>query len=473
MSLYQSFCDNLAILQVKQPKYVELLGSELDGPKHEPIVSLGDKMLKSLLKLAKKGESFFTNVPAEYINKLIQSIQMYQDLIEPRKIFGGLCPCLKPPRKGPEYDRKYCWTTAHIVTSIFFPIAILADNKAESLNFESVRYSDYIIKMNDLFKILNKINNKSNEAATREKVKIELLNAVDSVDRFVKFYFENNEDVFKKEVKRRLKSIKELLEPIASNVDGTPASSSKVPLGRRVIVKAQSSLQEIMNSAAAIALSKAKDSLYSLDDLTKILKRYRDDELSSFNTLEDEINNKEFRNDLHRLREDSEIVYNDASSKMRDALKRWQSVKKESFSRPVASLEEPNTNNQSNNGLISPDPSKIGKNVAKFAGKSGEVVGDVANGVTDAFRTVAGDFTQLTGAGFNIASSGASNVMNAGVGVVNMPAKMAKGILGFEDKQPEQPKEKNALSKAANFLGFEDSSPPPKNSGMKLPKLGL
>ena len=324
---YQIFLDALTQLEEDQSFFEAELGQELQGIHHEELVRLGGKMGKKLRLFANVGQSFAESLQPDFLTKVIQTVQEYEHLIMPPKVFGGFCPCLKPARDGPEYDKKFRATLAKVVATLFVCQAVVIENAGEKLNMDSMHFVDYSNRMNTLHTTLGSISTKGNEQA-REGCRVELLASVDAVNRFMKSFDADTEE-FRAESRRRLASTSELLS--------IPAEGG---IGRRILVKAQSSLQEIMNSAAFVSMKKSKESMAALESLATDLKNARDSEISAFNEMESKMQESNLMDVLHRLREDSEVVHSEASCKLRDAIKRWATVKKQSSPRAVAEYRE-------------------------------------------------------------------------------------------------------------------------------------
>jgi len=97
--------------------------------------------------------------------------------------------------------------------------------------------------MSEIFKTLENIQNKNTETA-KENARVELLSALEKVNKFLRTFEEETEE-FKNEALRRATMAHEILE--THNKDIT----------RRTLVSAQASLQEIMNSAADVSMVKS------------------------------------------------------------------------------------------------------------------------------------------------------------------------------------------------------------------------
>jgi hypothetical protein len=345
-SQYQTFLSLLQQFAQDQTFYEsDLLNSEeLDGKEHEDIIKLGGVMSKRLQKFAEKGEGFAETLPNDFLPKLMDAIQSYQLLIVPPKPFGGFCPCLKPARSGVEYEKKMLVTKAKMVSVIFISYAVIIENKGEQHNMDSMHYADYCNKMNNVFSQLNEVKLMNSNVSEKglEANRKKLLACTESVDKFILHFGESGgSEEFKTVAQRRIRAAQESLAQQRQNANAKD-NPGAINTARRQLINVQASLQEVMNSAAAISAEQAKVNLDSLDNLTKILKKSRDVEVNQFNEMEEKMVEYVLMDVLHRLREDSEVIHSDASSKLRDSIKRWESVKKQSQPRKVAEyIEEP------------------------------------------------------------------------------------------------------------------------------------
>lgn len=336
-SPYQAFLEKLSQLEQDQSLYESELqtNEELQGLKHEEVIKLGGLMCKRLQKFAEKGQDFADSLPPDFVPKLRDAMVSYQTLIVPPKLFGGFCPCLKPSRDGPEYEKKLLYTKAKMVSVVFLAQAVLIENKGEQHNMDSVQYADYVSKMNIVFKSLDDVKYGNNEKSL-EAARKKLLAASEGVDRFVQLFGEyGGKKEFKQEAVRRIRQVQELLNNRPTGPDGNPQ-----PISRRILIKTQSSMQEIMNSAAAISLTQAKDNLKNLESLTKLLKKSRDLELAQFSQMEEQLLEYNLQDELARAREECEIMHSEASVKLKDATKRWTAVKNQSVPRKVVEYDD-------------------------------------------------------------------------------------------------------------------------------------
>eukprot|EP01036_Dinobryon_divergens_P030405 gene30405-39647_t len=376
MASYQDFLDYLAQLQEDQSLFESELGTaELQGVQHEEIVKMGKQLLKKLRQFAKMGRSFAETLPPDFVSKLTDSIVCYRDLIMPPKVCGGYCPCLKPARSE--------------------------------------------IKCSGSEKAL-------------ENARKKLQPCIVSIEKFISNFEEDfSEGSFKVDATRRLKSTQELLVSRQQASDGEGISTG-MPISRRVLVKAQSTLQEIMNSAANISSAKAKEHLLELDKLSTDLKKARDQEINTFNHLEDGMHENNLMDMLHRLREDSEVLHSDANSKVRDSIKRWSTVKTLSVPRKVVEYQEETEYLKPGSISIGPppiadiDPTKL---IKKTGTKMNSMGQQLAFGVVNVVQVA----TSEVGSVAFQSAMGVKNIASIGA---NSAAKAAKSALGTDSDPP-------------------------------------
>lgn len=356
---YQLFLDSLSQVEQDQSLFETELQDELQGIHHEELVKMGSLMITRLKDFANMGKFFAEQQPVDLLTKLTEALQEYELLLMPPKVFGGFCPCLKPARSGSEYDKRYLYTRSKVVSATYLSHSVIIESKAEKINMDSMHFADYTNKMNSLFNMLSSISTKGNED-TRNNAKKELLAALEMVNRFMRSFEEETKD-FQNEVKRILTETSDLL-----SARSLPDAQ---PISRRILVKAQSSMQEIMNSSAEVSMVRAKEMLVALDLLGKELVEARENEVKDFNDLEDAMTMLNQADVLNRLREDSEIVHSDTSCKIRDATKRWSTVKAQSAPRPVVEYTEETVMNSSismkGSGAVGDSTHKIMSEVGK------------------------------------------------------------------------------------------------------------
>jgi hypothetical protein len=418
---FEAFVNALNQLEQDQTLYESELGNDdLTGVKHEEIVKLGGILCKRFQKLAEKGQSFADTLAPDFLPKLTESMFVYQDLIMPPKVFGGFCPCLKPARSGVEYDRKFLTAKSKMVSGVFLTQAVLIEHKGEQHNMESMHYADYANKMNKVFDFLSDIRCNAKNEKMLESARKKLLAAVEHVDKFVQHFGDSSSSSssggkieFKVEALRRIRAAQDLL------TSSRPVSAEGVamPVGPRMLVKAQSSLQEIMNSAAAIASTQARENLHALDALQRLLKKSREIEVNQFNAMEDEMNELNLLDLLSRLREDSELLHSDANSKLRDAVKRWTAIKTQAVPRKVAEYKEDFESSSSSSStmlMASSLPGNPDLKVFQGAGNKIKTVGRFAEMITkEAVTGVGGVVGEVRSFAQNSAAEVKNNATNA------------------------------------------------------------
>ena len=431
---YQIFLDALTQLEEDQSFFEAEVGQELQGIHHEQLVRLGGKMTKKLRLFANVGKSFAESLQPDFLVKIIETIHEYGHLIMPPKVFGGFCPCLKPARDGPEYDKKFRAVFAKVVSTLFVCQAVVIENAGEKLNMDSMHFQDYVNRMNTIQTTLGSISTRGNEHA-REGCRIELLASVEAVNRFMTS-FDTDTEEFKAESNRRLSSTRELLS--------IPADGG---IGRRILVKAQSSLQEIMNSVASVSMKKSRESLTTLDALSKDLKSARDIEVSMFTEMESKMQESNLLDLLHRLREDSEVVHSDSGSKLRDGTKRWTSVKNQSAPRPVAEYSEDAVIRAPSITTHGPELPSIG--IEGFIRDTGTIIGNTGKKAVTLPGKAAADGVKAT---MGFVNMGVTGVVKGSKDAVN----------GFSNGATKVVKAgKTAVQPVEKLFGIETDPPPP------------
>ena len=113
---YQTFLVALGQLEQDQSLFESMVGEELVGLHHENLVRVGGKMCHKLKLFSDLGESYAATLASDFVLKCTDAIQEYEALLMPPKVFGGLCPCLKTARDGPEYDRRFMVVMAKVLS---------------------------------------------------------------------------------------------------------------------------------------------------------------------------------------------------------------------------------------------------------------------------------------------------------------------------------------------------------------------
>ena len=184
---YQKFLEALAQLEEDQSLFESEIGQELNGIHHENIIVLGGKMAKKLKIFASGGRNFAEGLQPDFISKITEAIEEYEHLIMPPKVCGGFCPCLKPARDGPEYDKKFRATMAKMVSTLFVCQAVVIEHRGEKINMDSMHFAEYANRMNTVHSHLCAISTTGNEQA-REGCRVELLASADSISKFMTLF---------------------------------------------------------------------------------------------------------------------------------------------------------------------------------------------------------------------------------------------------------------------------------------------
>lgn len=398
----------------------QIAAEEIHDERHDDLVASGEEMLNRLQDFIKLGSSYIdTNVQPDTLYKMIEAIYELTNLMLPPKLMGGYCPCFKPKRSGGDYDKRFYLTESRLILIAFLSQAAVVDHSAEQLNDDSAYYSSITKKMNVVFNTLSEIKTQGNDKI-REKAKNELAAACDTVNRFVKTHFgEDPEQAeFNAEATRRILQTNELLTS-RSHSDGAPgidtngSSSSprsgkdnNAPISRRILVKAQSSLQEIMNSAAAITMNKAKTANRELDDYADNLQCSYEKATKTLGSLRKRMKEHALGDVLVRQKDDCENAFNDANRKIEDAVKRWNTVAAQSKTRIVAEYNEddfPEKKSQGINASDLKDPQKLmaktGKTMQKVGVQGKGVMKDVLKTAVGIGQLIGEDLRSLTGGG--------------------------------------------------------------------------
>ena len=72
----------------------------------------------------------------------------YTELLMPKKVFGGLCSCLKPARSGTVYEKRYFNVRSKLVQAKLGGIAAVIEMKGESLYDDAQSYIKYAKDLN-------------------------------------------------------------------------------------------------------------------------------------------------------------------------------------------------------------------------------------------------------------------------------------------------------------------------------------
>jgi hypothetical protein len=200
-----------------------------------------------------------------------------------------------------------------------------------------------------------------------------------------------------------------------------------------------------MNSAALVSQGKAKESLKQLDSLSTELKAVRAKQLNAITAIEPRMTELNISEDLVHLKEAADINYQDAATRIRDATKRWNTVKSQSSTRPVAEYSEevvtsPNLLTNPINAMGAPDPTKMlsdtGKSISNIGKTIGKQPGTLFRGGAKAVVAAAKFASHAVDGAVDVAVTGAKNTTGAALEAIGLednvtgtkatPAKPAK-----------------------------------------------
>lgn len=318
---YQSLLDILLQLEEDQSFYEAALGHELRGFPHLELVIMGGKMCKKVRLFADCGRS--ADLQNAFVSKVIDCIKEYMNLMMPPKICGGFCPCLRPARQGPEYEKKFIITLAKVVSTLFECEAVVIEFCAERLNLGSMHFVDYISRMDIIYATLANICGKITDEG-REACRIELLATAESVRRFLNLFGTDTIELI---------SYSEVQLSATSEILVAPAVDWNI--AKMVLVKAVSNLQKIMNAAAALCIGKAVEGIRTLNSLSFQLKVAYDCNVAAFYAIEGRISERSLKDVLHTLVRESEDIHFNSTCKINEAASRWTAIKCQSNARPV------------------------------------------------------------------------------------------------------------------------------------------
>jgi len=347
---------------------------------------------------------------------------------------------------GPDFDRQYTVVLVKVITTIFIPKAIIIEDKGETLNVDSVQYQAYTNKMCEIFKTLENIQTQKNSEAAKENARVELLGALEKVNKFLRSFEEETEE-FKNEALRRATMAHEILE------------NPNKEITRRTLVKAQSSLQEIMNSAADVSLNKAKSALQELEHLTAVLNKARSEQQEGFQRLEGEMQENGTMNFFNKLREDIDINQSDASSKLRDATKRWTNIRQLSNPRPVVEYKEEITTDNlfgSSATMMSSPKEGVSKSMSHVGAAGQKVLSAPGNAVLGVFDKVA----EVGGKGASKLASGFDKMGNN----IKSVGEKAKNVFSLGDDSPPPRPSNGNTTKPPNPAQRSQQRPPQSSS---------
>ena len=389
--------------------------------RHSDLIQQGAVFCVHLKKLKEAGKAAILRLPRKFIGNRIDCMNTYTEFMIPPDPFGGLCPCLKPQRAGPDYEKQLKRIEMQIMSStLMTEYAEIEIEVFDALTFTS-QYTESSMRISSLQDRLEIVYPKDDPQAL-DTARRKLQSIAEEIEQFVRSHLETEDLELKAEANRRVNLA----------IEGLSLSQPY-----KSLILNQASLQEVMNTCAASNERKAKLMLRQLDHLTEKLRGIKEKESAHLKMLMDP--SSQMLDVMNEYQNEAELFVDEVERRLDDAGNQWRQIKAQSACRPVATFEEDLASNslkQSNNpGEILIDPKKalkktgksiekIGKGIASVPLKGLELVADGVDGFA------------------NIATSGATKVAELagkGVeGVVNVKTKVSSEIV--KAVGPEKPK---------------------------------
>lgn len=377
----------------------------------------------------------------------------YSALLLPPSLFGGLelfCPCLKPGRSGPEYDKRLRRMRCQLVNNVYATEVALFFLQADASNKESLYYAEYESKMTAIATVLEQVLTRGDQNV-RETARVELIKAAEDTESFLRVFFEKEELDFKAEAARR--------------VANTIAALASRGVPRKTLLTAQAGLQEVMNSCAGFSEKRARKRINALDELTNNWDAAKST-VSAYYDLVGK-GSLELLDLVNAYQNEMEVFESDLDDKVQEATGRWQQIRSQSKYRAVVSTDEdvPNTPprpNQSGIGINDLNPAEAFKNTGMSMEKLGKgIVNAPFKAVTLASSGLSGAVgvvdraaeRAVTGAS-KLASDGASKVRLVGSQVSTGLSKTIQGSNGAKQFSPPKPPAKPIMPKASRPGGY-------------------
>lgn len=412
-NLYDTFTDSLDQLERDQTFFEnEISHGELKGnDNHETLVKYGGKMCGVLKKFADKGPNFACN-KNDLLVIFVAAIKEYTLLLMPKKVCGGMFSCCKASRSGAAYDLKYYSARSKCIAAILGSKSALLYEDGDNYNTESMNYTNYARKANDIQGILSAIKSNKIGDAAKDKSRKELIAAVDKVKQFLRSFEDQSSSIYD-DAQRRVTSCSELLtisnkkslkgkaSKSGAEDGGADASDGSSLISNRTLVKVQASLQEVMNSAVSISLGKAKQSINDLKRLNDILNEENKKAELGLQKIKPQLDPKYYDTISSQCKD----WYNQTSTLLKEASKRWEKVKAESSPRPVIEyIDESSFSGAVTSAAV--DPAKVLQNAGQKMKAMGEkVVNNPTSVPGDALDAIGGVMNNFAANAVNLAST--------------------------------------------------------------------
>lgn len=421
-SKFSIFCDRLAILQEDMPAFEDngaltLIQANSASGWLESFLPLGRELILSLLRIAKKGEVFTDNIETkDYLDRMAHILESYYDVLYmPPKMFGGICQCILGRRRtGLAFERKCAAAYSKAAFAVFTSKILLIEGRLNDILNAGQRFTDIANKATFIFKCLSNVNPKGNDN-NREKARVALQSGCNDVHIFVSEFFDelygivttdekvSDSNGTKLEALRRIRIADDNLAAAkpgsARNEDnsasghgrGVPVNNSVASNNRiKLLVKCQSSLQEIMNTAMSKCRPIILENLRLLQAIEKLVNE-------SFSVFKQRLKESEDPNDpvkvkdeINRYSEEVAQRHSDLTSYIVEANSRWDGITNQCVMRPVATfVDDTPPPVVAHTNIIDIDPLKqTGKAIGNIGGKGVSLVKEGAQNIKEGAMNV-------------------------------------------------------------------------------------
>lgn len=391
--------------------------------RHSSLIQQGASLCDHLRRCNDAGNSAAQRFPRKFLANRIECMDAYTEFMIPPDPFGGLCPCLKPQREGPAYEKQMQRIQMRIMNSILMAqYALIEVRVHESMTLTS-QCSESSIKISAIQDRLEMRYSKIEQHAL-DSARLKLLSIAEEAEVFARTHLESESIELKAEANRRV---------------GIAIAELSRNLPYKSLVMNQASLQEVMNTCAASMERKAKAMLREIDDMIESLRNTKLKESEHMKTLMDP--SVQMLDLMNEHQNESELFVIEIERKLDEVSNKWRQIKSQSVCRPVVSFEDEipvHTQKQSASpGEILADPKKALKQTGKSIEKIGKGIASVP---LKGFELVADGVDGFA----NIATSGANRVAELagkGVeGVAKVSSEIGKAVGPDKPKKPQKPR---------------------------------
>ena len=290
---------------------------------HQDFIAAGRKMAEKVRLFADHGYS--SDLQPAFMASVFNTMKDYMNLMSPPKL--RWCPCLKPARTGILYQALFLMILASMFSVTFECEAVVIEYCCQRSLLESLHFVDYTHRMINIQNEIREISKRSTEQL-RESVRIELLRAIETVERYLLLFNTDTAELMSKSY-TKLESFAELL-----------AAPAEWNIARYTQTKVIASLQVIMNEVSEISLKRSNDSIATLNTLAAELGTAWNAEVIALSTLEAQFFYPSLRQYLQNIIRGNEERHNNSHLTILEAKRRWTTTKFQSVPRPIIASKE-------------------------------------------------------------------------------------------------------------------------------------